>query len=94
MVIEEKGREERDEERGGGGGQTKNFMVVLLEHHFHIQTDEFSHVTVSVGVLGTENGSDLENFLEISVDSHLFVKLKVERSMRENRAKDNKEERE
>ena len=51
-------------------------MVMFLEHHFHIQTGELSHVTVCVGVFSTENGANLEDFLEISVDSHLFVKLR------------------
>ena len=44
----EDGQEERVE-------QVEHFVVVLFNGHFQVETDEFSHVAVSVGVFSTEH---------------------------------------
>lgn len=48
----------------------------MAEAHLKIEAHELSHVTVSVGVLGTEDRSNLEHSLEVRANSHLLVELR------------------
>lgn len=55
---------------------THHLMVILLKLHFQIKTCEFSEMTGSVGVLGTEYGADFHDALEAGGDEHLLVELR------------------
>lgn len=48
---------------------------MLFDCHLDIQTYEFAHMSVSERVLGPKDWTDLENALEISHNTHLFVQL-------------------
>lgn len=50
-------------------------MVMVVDRHFEIQTRELSHVSVSVGVLSTEDGADLVHAAHVSSDAHLLGQL-------------------
>lgn len=56
--------------------QVQYLEVMVLEFHFHIETSEFAQVTVGVGVLSTEDGSDLEHAGETTAKGHLLVELR------------------
>lgn len=49
---------------------------MLLNGHLDIQSDEFTHVSMSEWVLGSENWTNFEYTLEISHNTHLFIKLR------------------
>ena len=53
----------------------EDLVVVLIDGHLEIETSELGQMTVSVAVLGTENGTDFEDLLEIGSDSHLLTQL-------------------
>lgn len=55
----------------------KNLKVMFLKLHFHIQTSEFTQVTVSVGVFSSKNWTNFEDFLQITTNSHLLIKLRT-----------------
>ena len=57
--------------------EVKHFKVMILELHLHIETSELAQMTVSVRVLGAENGTDLEDSLQIGTKRHLLVKLRT-----------------
>ncbi len=75
----EGGKEEterqRDREEGRGGKCTQDFMVVFLEHHLDVQSDEFGHVSVCVGILRPKDRADLKHLLQIATHRHLLVQL-------------------
>lgn len=54
----------------------KNFEIVFLDGHLDIQAYKLAHVTMGKRVLSSEDGTDLENSLEISHNAHLLVKLR------------------
>ncbi len=62
--------------------QFHDLVVVLLDGHLEIKPDELGHMPVSVGVLGTEDGADFVDTLEVSSNCHLLGKL---RRLREER---------
>lgn len=51
-------------------------MVVLIKCHFQVEAHEFRHVTVSLRVFGTENGSDFIDSLKVGTNDHLLVELR------------------
>ena len=53
----------------------KDLEVVLLDGHFKIETYEFTHVSMGEGILGPEDGTDLEYSLEVGHNAHLLVEL-------------------
>mmetsp|Transcript_15256 Transcript_15256/g.23215 ORF Transcript_15256/g.23215 Transcript_15256/m.23215 type:complete len:216 (-) Transcript_15256:927-1574(-) len=54
----------------------KHFVVVLVDHHFHIETGEFTQVTACVGIFCSEHRSGLEYTFESRTCSrHLLVQL-------------------
>lgn len=55
--------------------QVEDFVIVLLNGHFNIQTCEFTHVSVGKTVFGSENWTNFENSVEISHNAHLLVEL-------------------
>jgi hypothetical protein len=57
--------------------EIKDFEVVLVEHHLDIETCELAQVTVGVGVLSTEDWTDLENSLHVTAKDHLLVELRA-----------------
>lgn len=65
-------REDEDEQLGQ---HVNDLIVVLLEGHLHIETNELGHVSVSVGVLGSEDGSNLKHSLKVTRHEHLLVQL-------------------
>ena len=48
---------------------------MVLKFHFKIKACELAQMSVRVGVLSSEHGSDLENALKITTQSHLLVEL-------------------
>lgn len=48
---------------------------MLFDCHLDIQSDEFTHVTMGEWVLCSENWTDFKNTLEVTHNTHLFVKL-------------------
>ena len=50
-------------------------MVVLVEGHFQIESDEFSKMSVGVAVLGSEDVSNHHDLLKASGDQALLVEL-------------------
>ena len=50
---------------------------MVLEFHLHIETSEFTEMSVGVRVLSTEDWTNLENSLQITTKSHLFVELRT-----------------
>jgi hypothetical protein len=56
--------------------QIQNLEVMIFEFHLHIESGELTQVAVGVGVLSAENGSNLEDTLEVTTESHLFVELR------------------
>lgn len=55
----------------------ENLEVMVLDHHFHIQSCEFAQVSISVGVLGSEYWAYLEASLHVSAENHLLVQLRA-----------------
>ena len=55
--------------------EIKQFKIVLFDSHFDIQSNKFTHVSVSKGIFSPENRTNLENFLEVTHNTHLLVKL-------------------
>lgn len=53
----------------------EHFMVVILECHLQVESDELRQMSMSVGVLGAEDGADGENAVEVGSDRHLLVQL-------------------
>jgi hypothetical protein len=49
--------------------------VMLVEAHLHVEADELAHVPVGEGVLRAEDGSHLEDALEVGHESHLLIEL-------------------
>jgi hypothetical protein len=43
--------------------QIQHLKVVILELHFYIETSELAQVAIRIGVLSTENWSNLEDAL-------------------------------
>ena len=52
-----------------------NFVVVFLNSHFEIQSDELGHVAMSVRVFRAEDRSNFVYPLEVGRDGHLLRKL-------------------
>lgn len=50
-------------------------MIVEFERHFQIESNEFSHVTMSVGIFGAKYGSDCKDTVEVASNRHLLVEL-------------------
>jgi hypothetical protein len=48
---------------------------VFFEFHFKIKACELAQMSVRVGVLSSKNGSNLEDALKITAQSHLLVEL-------------------
>lgn len=48
---------------------------MVLDFHLKIETSKLTEMSVSVRVLGSEDGTDFEDSLEISAKRHLFVEL-------------------
>jgi len=51
-------------------------MVIILDGHFDIQACELAHVSVSETVLGSEDGTNFEDSVEISHNAHLLIQLR------------------
>jgi hypothetical protein len=49
---------------------------MLLEAHLQIESCELTHVSMSKGVLSSENWSDFKDSVQVSHNSHLFVELR------------------
>jgi len=50
---------------------------MFVNSHFEIETDEFGHVSMSVGVFSSENGSDFVDSFHVSCDTHLLGQLRT-----------------
>jgi hypothetical protein len=48
-------------------------QIMLFNSHLDIQSDEFTHVSMSERVLCSENWTDFKNSLEVSHNTHLFI---------------------
>ena len=70
LQTPEDGEEERIED-------IENFVIMFVNSHFEIETDEFSHVSMSVGVFSSENGSDFVDSFHVSCDTHLLGQLRT-----------------
>jgi len=57
--------------------EIKHLEVMVLELHLHIETCELTQVAVRVGVFGTEYGTNLENALQVTTESHLLIELRA-----------------
>ena len=53
-----------------------DFVVVVLEGHLHVESDELCQVAVGVGVLGPEDPAHREHLPEVGGDGHLLVELR------------------
>jgi hypothetical protein len=51
-------------------------MVVVVKAHLKIESHKLSHVAMSVRILCTENGSDLEHSFKVRTNCHLLIKLR------------------
>lgn len=52
-----------------------DLVVVVLDGHFHVEARVFRQVAVRVGVLGAEDGADLEDAAKVGRDGHLLGQL-------------------
>ena len=53
-----------------------DFVVVVLESHFHVEADKLCQVAVGVGVLRPENSAHREHLAKVGGDRHLLVQLR------------------
>jgi hypothetical protein len=53
-----------------------HFEVRLFDFHLSIESDKLAKVSVGEGFFGSEYVTDFIDFLDVSHDSHLFVKLR------------------
>lgn len=72
----ESGLESVEDEGEELSHEIEELEVVLVDGHFNIQSGELTHVSVSEGLLGSEDGADLEDSVEVGHDTHLLVELR------------------
>lgn len=51
-------------------------MIVVFKSHLEIETGELGQVSVSVGILGSEDGTNLVHLLHIGCNGHLLGQLR------------------
>lgn len=59
-----------------------DLVVVALDGHLQIQTSELRQVSVGIRVLGSEDGTNLEDTFHVRSDTHLLRKLRTLREVR------------
>jgi len=52
-----------------------NFVIVIVDFHFQVQTDVLGKVPVGIRVLRPKDGSDLVHPPHITCNAHLFSEL-------------------
>jgi len=57
--------------------ELNDLMIVVVNGHLKIEASVFSQVTVSVRVLGTEDGANFENATEVGRDGLLLGELRT-----------------
>jgi hypothetical protein len=57
-------------------------VIVVVEGHFEIETDEFGKMAMGVRVLSAEHRANLEHALEVRANRHLLVELRRLRKIR------------
>ena len=47
-------------------------MIMAVYRHLEVKAGEFGEMSVSIGILSAEDGSDLEDAFHVGGDAHLF----------------------